>query len=238
VAQPIADSQGLVKPGKAGGTGGGSAGTAAGQMQRLEQSMTQVSGAIRSLANLPVETTGTVFGPKNFNSLFTAPLSALNNQFSDITAQRMKVRLAGVSRNLASLETGGAATGLVGLADKIEQGIEIGPGTPVIVAFDKLAEMRRIVDDSARAALSNPKYTEAEKDLIRQNLKIVETAIPFTLDDVDKASRASKGKDTKVPKDAKNLSFTEFVNQYGLEGKKKESTEHPDDIKALLDTYK
>ena len=40
-----------------------SAGAAAGAIERMTQAMTQVSGAINSVASLPITTTGTIFGP-------------------------------------------------------------------------------------------------------------------------------------------------------------------------------
>jgi hypothetical protein len=199
---------------------GRSAGAAAGTIERMTQAMTQVSGAINSVASLPITTTGTVFGPSEFKSLFTVPLSALNNKLSFETAQMLKTRMVGVSRGLSALETGGAATGLVGLTQKIEEGIDIRAGTPVRVALDKLAEMRRIVEDSARAALKSPKYSESQKELIRENVQIVEKAIPFTQQDVLDSYITSQGKSLNVPKKDKNISFTDFVNNYGIGNKK------------------
>jgi hypothetical protein len=196
-------------------------GAAAGAVERMTQAMSQVSGAVSSLAALPITTTGTVFGPSDFKGLFTVPLSALNNKVSDETAQMLRTRLVGVSRGLAALETGGAATGLVGLTQKIEQGIDIAAGTPVRVALDKLAEMRRIVEDSARAALKSNKYTDSQKELIKENVQIVEHAIPFTQQDVLDSYLSSQGKALRIPKKDKNMSFTDFVKTYGL-GKPKE----------------
>ena len=198
------------------GKGAGISGTAAGQVERLTQSMTQVSGAIKSLASLPVTTTGPMFAEKNFNSIFTVPLSALNQKMSADSAQMLQTRMSGVARNLASLETGGAATGLVGLAQSIQDGVGIKGGAKLYVSLDKLAEMRRIVDDSARAVYASSKYTEDQKNLVRQNVEIVHTAIPFTQDDITNALKAAEGKSPKIPKEDKNLSFTEFVEKHGI----------------------
>jgi hypothetical protein len=194
--------------------------------------MTQVSGAIKSLASLPVTTTSPTLLEKNFNgSIFTAPLSVLNQKMSAESAQMLQTRMSGVARNLASLETGGAATGLVGLAQSIQDGVAIKSGAKLYVALDKLAEMRRIVDDSARAVYASSKYTEDQKALVRQNVEIVHSAIPFTQDDITNALKASEGKSTKIPKEARNLSFTEFVNKYGV-GATEEPTQKSGKSKA------
>jgi hypothetical protein len=195
---------------------GGAGGAASGQIERMVNAMSQVSGAINSLAQLPVTTSSPVFGQKEFSGLFTAPLSVLNQKMSKETSQMMQDRLTGVGRNLASLETGGAATGLADLTKSIQAGVGIPAGAKLHVALDKLAEMRRIVEDAGRAALSSSKYTEEQKQLIRENIAIVEKAIPFTLQDVVDAVNTSGGKSPKVPKQDQNLSFTQYVNKYGV----------------------
>ena len=194
----------------------GAGGAASGQIERMVNAMSQVSGAINSLSQLPVTTTSPVFGQKEFGGLFTAPLSALNQKMSKETSQMMQDRLTGVGRNLASLETGGAATGLADLTKSIQAGVGIPAGAKLHVALDKLAEMRRIVEDAGRAALSSSKYSEEQKQLIRENIAIVEKAIPFTLQDVVDAVNTSGGKSPKVPKEDQGLSFTQYVNKYGV----------------------
>jgi len=175
---------------------------------RVLQSFTQASDALTNLARLPITTTGPMFQQKQFNSLWTAPLSALNQEMSDTTSQKMQTRMVGVARSLASLESGGAATGLVGLASSIESGVAIPAGAKLDVAMDKLAEMRRIVESSAEAQLSDKSLSNERKDLIRNKLEIVRKAIPFTQEQLDDAASAAK--------DNPDLTFTEFATkQYG-----------------------
>jgi hypothetical protein len=201
---------------KAAAAGTKGAGAAAGQIERMTNAMTQVSGAIKAISDLPVTTTSPVFGQKEFKGLFVAPLSVLNQNMSKETSQMMAGRMVGVARNLASLETGGAATGLAGLTDSIQAGISIPAGAKLHVALDRLAEMRRIVEDASRGALASSKYTPDQKQLIKENLLIVQNAIPFTLEDVAQATIASKGKSPKVAKEDRNLTFTQYIQKYGL----------------------
>ena len=187
------------------GQGGGKESPAA---SRVLQSFTQASDALTNLARLPITTTGPMFQQKQFNSLWTAPLSALNQEMSDTTSQKMQTRMVGVARSLASLESGGAATGLVGLASSIESGVAIPAGAKLDVAMDKLAEMRRIVESSAEAQLTDKSLSNERKDLIRNKLEIVRKAIPFTQEQLDAAASAAK--------DNPDLTFTEFATkQYG-----------------------
>jgi hypothetical protein len=174
------------------------------QATRVIQAFTQTADALQNVANLPI-TTGPLFQQKQFGSLYTAPLSALNQTLSNDTSQMLQTRMTGVARGLAALESGGAATGLVGLTDSIEKGVFIPAGASLGVTLDKLGEMRRIVESSGKAQLNDPKLSSERKALIQQELDIVRTAIPFTQSDVDKAMKASK----KNP----NISFTEFATQ-------------------------
>ena len=174
------------------------------QATRVIQAFTQTADALQNVANLPI-TTGPLFQQKQFGSLYTAPLSALNQKLSDDTSQMLQTRMTGVARGLAALESGGAATGLVGLTDSIEKGVFIPAGASLGVTLDKLGEMRRIVESSSKAQLNDPKLSPERKALIQKELDIVRTAIPFTQSDVDKAMKESK----KNP----NISFTEFATQ-------------------------
>jgi hypothetical protein len=177
---------------------------------RVVQAFTQASDALTNVARLPITTTGPMFQQKQFNSLLTAPLSALNQEMSDTTSQKLQTRMTGVARSLASLESGGAATGLVGLANSIESGVSIPAGAKLDVAMDKLAEMRRIVESSSEAQLSDKNLSEDRKNLIRNKLELVRKAIPFTQEQLDAAASAAK--------DNPDLTFTEFASQkYGAQ---------------------
>jgi len=192
------------------GAGGGKADAGT---NRVIQSMTQASDALTNLSNLPIYTTGPVYGNKMFGNIFTAPIGALNQQMSTESSQLMQTRMAGVARNLASLETGGAATGLVGLADKIDAGIAIPAGSKPLVALDKMAEMRRIVESSAKATLATNIKPE-KRALIEANLEEVRKAIPFTQRDVD-ALRVKLGPGNKlaIGRDQADMSFSEYMTK-------------------------
>jgi len=195
------------------GQGGGKESPAA---SRVIQAFTQTSDALENLANLPITTTGPMFQQKQFNSLYTAPLSALNQKLSDETSQKLQTRMTGVARGLAALESGGAATGLVGLTDSIEKGVFIQAGSSLNVTLDKLGEMRRIVESSAKAQMSDPKIAPERKALIQQELDIVRKAIPFTQKDIDRAAKEAQ--------DNPDMSFTEFTTKNPIGGEKPRGT--------------
>ena len=173
--------------------------------KRMLNALTQTSDALKNVSNLEITTTGPMFQQKQFTSLYTAPLSALNQKLSDESSQMLQTRMTGVARGLAALESGGAATGLVGLTESIEKGTFIPAGASLNVTLDKLGEMRRIVESSAKVLLNDPKISAERKQLVQDELDIVKKAIPFTQADVDKARKQSK--------DEPDLSFTEFTTQ-------------------------
>jgi hypothetical protein len=173
--------------------------------KRMLNALTQTSDALKNVANLEISTTGPMFQQKQFNSLYTAPLSALNQKLSDESSQMLQTRMTGVARGLAALESGGAATGLVGLTDSIEKGTFIPAGASLNVTLDKLGEMRRIVESSAKVMLNDPKVSPERKQLVQDELDIVQKAIPFTQADVDRARKEAK----KNPK----MSITDFATQ-------------------------
>jgi hypothetical protein len=183
---------------------------------RIVQALTQTSDALENVARLPITTTGPMFQQKQFNSLYTAPLSALNQELSDETSQMLQTRMTGVSRGLAALESGGAATGLVGLTESIEKGTFIQAGSKLNVALDKLGEMRRIVESSAKAMLNDPNLSPERKKLIQDELDIVKKSIPFTQADIDRARKESKTNP--------DLSFTEFTTLKPIGGEKPSKT--------------
>lgn len=212
---------------------GGGAGKEEPSAKRSIVSLTQASDALLNLSNLPITTTSPLFGQKNFSGLLTAPLSAINQKMDDVTSQKMQTRMAGVARSLASLESGGAATGLVGLTESIEKGVAIPAGAKLEVALDKMAEMRRIVESSAKVMLNDPKISPERKDLISKELNIVKQSIPFTQDDIDLASKASRGMVKGVSKEDQNLTFRQFMEKYPS-GLKEEKTKPSETKRAYI----
>jgi hypothetical protein len=215
IREIAADLSGAIKVGAVPKTGG-AGGAAAGAVERMTQSMGQAADALTNLSNLQITTKMPVYGQKTFDSLFTAPLGVLNQAMTNDSTQFMQTRMAGVSRTLASLETGGAATGLVGLTNSIEKGVAIPAGASPAVALDKLAEMRRIIESAARIALASPNYNPSQKQEIEKNLNFARKAIPFTQRDLDNALKGIGKGGIKVPEEDRKLSFTEFVTKHGI----------------------
>lgn len=222
IREVAADLSGAIKVGSVLKSGAG--GAAAGAVERMTQSMGQAADALTNLGNLQITTRNPVYGQKTFDSLFTAPLGVLNQAMTNDATQFMQTRMAGVSRTLASLETGGAATGLVGLTNSIEKGVAIPAGASPAVALDKLAEMRRIIESAARIALASPNYNPSQKQEIEKNRNFVRKAIPFTQNDLDNALKGIGPGGIKLSPEEKKMTFTEFLTNNGLDRQSKAPT--------------
>jgi len=108
-------------------------------------------------------------------------------------AKILDVYYTGIGRNLAAIEASGAATGLVGLTKSFETLKPMVNDSNYVVAA-KLADAKRVVEETMKAAISSGTLTDYQKKTTEQLVKRIEKAIPFTIDDVNKA--VTKGKPT------------------------------------------
>ena len=209
----------MTKVGVAGGGKGSMNAQAFKQQQsRFLNSISEGASALESLGRMNVKTTGKLFDQdKTLNGLFTSPLKALDSKLSSEDSQIISQRMAGIAQNLASVETLGAATGLAGLRSGLESRLKIPPNASVAVALNALGDMRQIIESAVDAQSRDPNVLPEIKAANKQYMDRIRKAIPFTLEDLDKARAASTGA-LKIPKEDQKMSFTEFAKQYG-EGK-------------------
>ena len=109
-------------------------------------------------------------------------------------AIQMNTIFTGIGRSLAAVETGGLATGLAELSKKMEAGIYIKPGdSPKTVAL-KLADIRRITEESLTPAIDSGMLTPKQEDTAKKLLNRIETAVPYSTIDVIEATRKKGAK--------------------------------------------
>jgi hypothetical protein len=97
----------------------------------------------------------------------------------------------GVTRNLATIEASGAATGLVGLAQSLEALAPKSGDTAYDTAI-KMADIRRITTENIEPTLEAGLLPEKQKETAIQVLDRVKRAIPFTVDEVIQARYSGK----------------------------------------------
>lgn len=182
----------------------------------------EAAASVRNIMGLPMESTSGIFGGKQTNSLFTAPVDAFANQMTSESTQRYNSEAGKLSYNLAQLMKGGRQVGVneVSVMDNL---LKIKEGDTLETASTKLAEARQIAERAMEVKLRSPNTPKELKSVYEENLQIIKDVIPFTVDDINKFVQTKNKKQT-------------FGD--ALKTKYKEPTgDHPDDIKALLKQY-
>ena len=182
----------------------------------------EAAASVRNIMGLPMESTSGIFGGKQTNSLFTAPVDAFANQMTSESTQRYNSEAGKLSYNLAQLMKGGRQVGVneVSVMDNL---LKIKEGDTLETASTKLAEARQIAERAMEIKLRSPNTPKELKSVYEENLQIIRDVIPFTVDDINKFVQTKNKKQT-------------FGD--ALKTKYKEPTgDHPDDIKALLKQY-
>jgi hypothetical protein len=119
--------------------------------------------------------------------------NSAGRKFTSDDAKILDVYYTGIGRNLAAIEASGAATGLVGLTKSFEN-LKPMVGDSNYVVAAKLADAKRVVEETMKAAISSGTLTPDQKKTADDLVKRIEKAIPFTIEDVNKS--VTKGKPT------------------------------------------
>ena len=112
-------------------------------------------------------------------------------QLTSDDAKILDVYYTGIARNLAAIEASGAATGLVGLTKTFET-LKPMVGDSNYVVAAKLADAKRVVEETMKAAVSSGTLTADQKKTAGDLVARIEKAIPFTIEDVNKSVTKNK----------------------------------------------
>lgn len=138
--------------------------------------------AIDNIAQLPLEKTSFGGFKTEKMGLLDATKDALVTKLTPADNQIYDKLMAGVERNLATLETFGIAPP-VSFAKSFEA-LKAKPGETVKTRLINLAEMRQIIDTSLSGFLDKPNIPEKQKIAIREMLDKTKAAVPYTVDDI------------------------------------------------------
>jgi hypothetical protein len=173
--------------------------------QRVASSAQAAIKSIQNIGELPVTTSTGWFGnAQPGGSLLGSVKSVLSQKVTGQDAQDMKTMIAGVSRNLATIETAGLAPN--GSLTHSMNSITIGEGDTQMTKLRKMAEMRQIVEENLTPQLSNPKLPPVQKQLVEDLISGVQQAIPFTHHDITQLERSNNPQAT----------IMDFARQKGL----------------------
>jgi len=160
--------------------------------QRAVNALGGLASAAENISQLPKgSTTGILSYLSNKPGMINFLSDEGARKISDKQAEAFDVLFTGVTRNLAAIEASGAATGLVGLASQMEKLIPKA-GQSNFKSALQLADMRRVAVENItpliNSGLLNPQQKEEAAKLVQR----IETAIPYTTNDIVKVQFAGK----------------------------------------------
>lgn len=157
--------------------------------------------ALKNISQLPSSSStgwlGTGKGPGP--SLLGSTKAALQNKMSSQETQTYSAMIAGLSRNLSTIETQGLAP--PGSFTQSLSAIQFAEGDTGYTKLTKLAEARQIVEKGLEPSLDNPRVPQKQKDEIEKMLGNLKDAIPYTNEDVIKLMQAHDKKPKTTMKD-------------------------------------
>ena len=173
----------------------------------VNRALSSANMAVRDLSNIarsPSSVSSGVFGGRTQGpSLLNASKEVLANELTSSEVQQYNVKIAGLTRNLATLESQGLAPS--GSLTHQMDAVVFKEGDTNFTKAMKLAEARQIVESSMEVIQANDRAPKSAKDLADKIVTDVTKAIPFTIEDLDNL-QASKNKKATI---------NDFVNKQG-----------------------
>jgi hypothetical protein len=164
-------------------------------VQRAVNSLGGVASAVESINRLPVgTTTGVLPNLQTKDGMINAMRNFAGRKVSAPEAKALETLFTGITRNLASIEASGSATGLVGLASQIEKLRPVAGDTAFDVAL-KMADIRRIAVENTTPLVQSGLMPPQQAQVASQLIQRIERAIPYTTEEVVSAIPA-KGRKT------------------------------------------
>lgn len=174
--------------------------------------------ALKNIVELPAQATTGVFGTGHGpqKGLLESGANALKNKMADDDVKDYTTMIAGLRRNLATIETQGLAP--QGTFTESLSAVEFKAGDTNMDKMRKLAEARQIIEYGLLPSLDNPRVPAEQKEALRGMITKLQQAIPFTNSDVTKLRREQRNYPKKTMKEfleAKGVSFSDNANAAG-----------------------
>jgi hypothetical protein len=190
--------------------------------QRSVNALGGVASAVEALSQLPAGSTVGILGNLTTkDGMVNYMRNAAARTMAPSEAKAVETLFTGITRNLAAIEASGAATGLTGLASQLEKLRPVAGDKAVDVAL-KMADIRRIATENIQPLIDSGLMPKQQTDTAAALVKRIESAIPYTTDEVVKAAYKGKGKETMgeagarvaAPKVAETYSDPEKERRY------------------------
>ena len=170
---------------------------------RVASSANEAVAAIQNIVELPLGASSGVLGVGGSagHGILSSTKASLTNEMASQDVQDYNTMLAGVRRNLATIETAGLAPS--GALTEGFASLELRAGDTEITKMRKLAEMRQVVEKGLEINLDNPRLPQEQKSLVQKIINDVKKAVPFTQHDVTSFQKSGK--------ENKGMTLTEYM---------------------------
>ncbi len=176
------------------------------QHQRVASAATMAAEAAKNIMELPAgSSTGWLGGRVQGGSLMGAIKESLANSVTSQDVQSYNVMLAGIGRNLSTIETSGLAPNAN--FTKSMDAVILKEGDSEITKMRKMAEIRQIVEYGLQPSLVNPRLPDVQKEQLQGVISKIQEAIPFTHHDI-----------TILDKSSGKTTMNDVMNAKGLGG--------------------
>lgn len=154
---------------------------------RMVGAANEATLALQNIANLPVSSNTGWFGLGGHDqptSIMGTTAKSLKNEMSPQSVQTYNVAVAGIQRQLATLEAQGLAP--QGSLTSAMNNIVFQPGDTNLTLMQKMAEIRQVITGALEPKLSDPTVSAQQKKFIQGMLGKVNEAVPYTWGDTIK----------------------------------------------------
>lgn len=169
----------------------------------------EAAAVLENIQNLPVNVDTGIAGGRKTQSLFTAPIDALVNvTVNDADIQRYNTQIAKLSYYIAQVQKGGRVVSRSDV-EQLQEALTLRAGDKQLTRLTKMAEARQALERAFEVRIKSRRTTEELKDIYRENLKTIQKAVPFTVNDINKMASAKDKKKT----------FKDWYKEIGLGAK-------------------
>ena len=150
---------------------------------------------LNNITDLPITVSRGAFGGREQGpSLLQAAKEDLVNTMTTQEVQDYNVSVAGLVRNLATIESAGLMPS--GTLVKQMDAVILKEGDTNFTKMRKLAQIKQIVNKGVEIHLSDPQVPDEMKDAIREIISNVNEAVPFSVSDINKLQNSKNPKAT------------------------------------------
>jgi hypothetical protein len=144
---------------------------------------------------MPFKVNSGPFQGENSKGLFSAPLGVLANTIAPEDVQRYNTEIANFGKFASRIISGGRVVP-AGTQQQFDEQYKIKQGDKPLTVLTKIAQMRQTLERASEVYLADPNTASDMKKLYQKGLEDIRSAIPFTVNDVNKFANERNNKVT------------------------------------------